>query len=372
MKNESIPELCVTELINYIKYSINSGDIKYIAQVKSTWQMLGALAAIEDLYSGEPGIMVIQPWGSDYLLDLQDFDYDGVNISKCKFIKSTTEFSDISSKKKIKNGVQTMFGFLRPIFDDNNETIGIIVARHRYNMYARLFADISISSDYRPQYISIDNGIGGYPEYPSEVIPGGRKPFTHQMIRYAYDKCINVSKFLYFNYVPHINRLLFDIIDNKLAAREHIVEQYRSLLPSLKHQQENKIMFISQPFVESGLLSREEENKILTDFIFRNQNHNIIFRPHPKEDDKKFDKYEEYENIEVLSTNTPIEFEIPRIQPEAIFGYFSTALITIPVIYRIPAYSLSEKLSEVSENEFLRWKSDAILELGEKYISSVN
>jgi hypothetical protein len=146
----------------------------------------------------------------------------------------------------------------------------------------------------------------------------------------------------------------------------------RSLLPTLKHQQENKIMFISQPFVESGLLSREEENKILTDFIFRNQNHNIIFRPYPREDNKKFDKYEEYKNIEVLSTNTPIEFEIPSIQPEAIFGYFSTALFTIPVIYEIPAYSLSKKLSEVSESELLRWKSDAILELGEKYISSVN
>lgn len=123
-----------------------------------------------------------------------------------------------------------------------------------------------------------------------------------------------------------IKKLWNELSDNK---KEEILNIFGIKLENLKRliEEENKILLLSQPLSEDGIITEEEKIKIYKEIIEKQNNRKIYIKAHPREETNYEEIFKKF-NIKVIENTFPIELLLLlEIKFEKVITLFSTGAL---------------------------------------------
>lgn len=149
--------------------------------------------------------------------------------------------------------------------------------------------------------------------------------------------------------------------------RPFLIETLETYAVQKKIQSVNlrgKVLFLTQPYAEVDAINIDIERKVVSSVIdVISKFYPIVHKAHPRETLE--DKYEglQLERLDGLNgVSIETVLSISKDKPVAVVGYTSTALISLKMLWNIPALSLinivgSVEMSQAAKNDFEDFRS---------------
>jgi hypothetical protein len=135
-----------------------------------------------------------------------------------------------------------------------------------------------------------------------------------------------------------------------------VASDYQRVLGENSTNKENKILFVSQPFVEQNMMTESEFEKLIQYTMDHSQQNyeKVLIKPHPRENIDKLSRTIHSKadiDIHIIEQEQAVERLIPTINPEAIIGCTSSSLVKSSVFFDIDAYSTADIASYICKND---------------------
>lgn len=285
---------------------------------------------IDEYFKGENNILMVvtNHVESKFLKHMKDVGLKLGNFSQIIYYNdySTTKLNKVVSKQDAKT-----FNFEKFEKDVKISSFN--------NIYTTLYYQQSgtIISHYKNAEVHVmENGTASY--FPQAI----EKSITDR-IKTLYS--LNYFGLLVPNFVkqhPHIKNIALE--------KEKIKEKLKILSTSVEIQKfDNCVIFSAQNLsLNSNLMSQKEEFDEYYHAIkfFIDKGYTVYFKEHPKTPNYFYAFLKNAfsnKNFKSIKTEMPLEVLVPILEPKAIFGVFSSSLLTVPHLFGIPAYTFRLK-----------------------------
>ena len=244
-------------------------------------------------------------------------------------------------------------------FNCNNKKFYIVNPLHQdYRLYYSL-RNSMLKSEYIPIFVLTDEGLSTYYSNAiwNEVKKLDQGKDTSNSIKKIILALWNNLNRIFRNQVnkkfPAENRNIFLREKNRLIPNTEVIKSYKRIFKFYKRKMNLNIpkdccLIITQPWSENNQISKKAEIDTV-ESIIRNQhrnNRNVVLKPHPRENSKKYDVLLDKYDIEILSNRFAVEDLIHYIKPHCVVGYNSTALVTARLFYDTESFSIIDIFGE--------------------------
>lgn len=353
-RNELLQELLLDE------------PIDFIAQAITPWQAIGVNAYVNEFHQDDVGIFIIKPHGSDGQLITRE-DYIAPTKESI-FITLQQDISDQNIINQALDGFKSPFAILSSYLRNSDQPVSIITQSGRLDTLARVFFNSNVANRYYPKFVIVDKGYEIYlGDYLNSDGYNMYKKIEHQtgesVVRRVYDLLWESSVNAYHSETPVIYRNLFSKMDGVLEVNNDIKKQYLNVLPEISEK--NDIGVILPPLSNSNKVPQThhiEEIFETIEYLVSNGLRPVI-KPHPRDNGEYFEEFRDAGGSLIDKTKA-LEYLLPELNPSAVFGTNSTALITAGALFDIPTYTYLDGPSpEYSNttNEFLELSSRFVL-----------
>lgn len=332
------------------------------------WHLYGMLAYIAETFTDEAftasqiNVFAIKHSNGNYLLESNDVVYDSVTYRR---------------EEDIKNGNSFFSKFCSIAFHKKRSANEEVVALFAHALLPKKLLSVFSKEKYkqcRLRCVLVDDGIGSYSSKKvwkrcSEGEKGSRlKQQFKSFASWLITKALKPTDWHMFlkrkqTLVPlHTNGYLKVINDD-------IKKQFKDELITFKNQYFGKkiVLFLSQPWSETGQLSHEQENKVLESVINVSNNREsvLLIKPHPRESLDKFSDIKAH----ILDEKLPAEFFLSALDENClVIGYNSTALLNAAVIFGLRTISVFKLVNFENKDSMMYFGCKEFYELTNSFI----
>ncbi|MDD5773366.1 MAG: glycosyltransferase family 52 [bacterium] len=171
----------------------------------------------------------------------------------------------------------------------------------------------------------------------------------------SYDKRINELYLFNSHLSDRKNLSIKDLGEIVIKNSDYIYDLSQKLQLNLDEYLNPDYIILSQPLFEQGICGENEDVNALSDFIKKlPPNSKIVFKMHPSENSKKYEKIIT-RNIKVLESYKHIPYELLhfKLKPINIVSFFSTALFTSQYFYGTKIISLLKSCKIANKSEYV-------------------
>ena len=210
-----------------------------------------------------------------------------------------------------------------------------------------IFSNKKLLRDYYPRFVLIDEGIGTYMSKQVWKLEGTyiNSSLDDKSIFSRLKRLFVIFLLKMASYYKNIEkRFIFYSRKDNIYVNEHVIASYRKIIEINKNHIKNNdiinltkyisggkfVILATQPFVEYNQIKLFDYMDILGNLlkILNKRNLKIVLKPHPREDEKKYEIIlKNYKDIYICTKNFLLE-EILYLNPIKIFGFTTTSLIT--------------------------------------------
>lgn len=186
--------------------------------------------------------------------------------------------------------------------------------------------------------------------------------------------CFKPEKFKQKNQVVSVSSLPLSLPSSKVLNNLNNVFFSKKVSSELVEDNSFSFMYIGQPLSELGMVSLEDELKLLEsiDNIFGRLNLRLLIKPHPVE---KIDKYNGLKNVTIIKeAYIPVELLLPKFKINSVLTPFSSAADNLKHFYEVDVMYLykligleigiiSESYGHIS-NSLIQLENDLVMLCG--------
>lgn len=332
--------------------------LDFIAIAYSYWHLLG-ISAIVNKHDYEKGAIIIGKPSKRNNQSLSVSGFEAIESIDLSVIRLKHAYSESLT---IRNHLRMILGLTSYIFSEflltKKETLPIISPREPAVWILRSFSSPTVSSKYRIEFVIVDEGLGSYVSHEQRDAMREREKSQWEMNSSLWSKFDEIvpdvndflgSQTLRITDVEH--RHLFGMEQRQLKLNGSVASDYASTLPKSREPQENLVVLATQPLSEGEKIEASIEKRIVESAVeqLSQSGHNVGLKIHPRENVNKYDYI--LNDVRILDLDEPIEPVLARLNPAAIVGFTTTALLTGSTICNVPAYTFAAEVQRLSEND---------------------
>lgn len=194
---------------------------------------------------------------------------------------------------------------------------------------------------------SFEEGVGTYGTLAHHVRVARREGIKFPFLKFVIKKALGTGVFVDTRWTPMLFENESDLWPLKTvfsAFPQAFGFAFESDLEGAKG--EGVMLFFTAPFVELGILSRQEYSNLLRRISesLAQDGIRVLFKPHPLEQDWS-------DEFPSLRTRAPSEVAIPMVKPACVGGFSTGALITAKLIFKLNAYSFNSFLPSAAREQ---------------------
>lgn len=352
------------QLDGFLRELLDKCDIDFIASAISHWHAIGVDSCVYSLYKNAnrkiKGIIIIKAHAKN-----------GYIINESNFICSTfaeVDFILVSDNMKARQSFKNPFQITLALINlalkkEIGKNIGIISVVQPNIRLITIFKNRNLAFKYNPIFYLIDEGIGTYTsqkawENEKSVDTKDCKFLQSYFLFkfYSYMKCCmsTLLGLIVLKYMECHNLFLFEIKEGKLNPIRSEAINYRNVIKIREKQMilRNKIIhnaiIITDMLSEYHYMSLIDELELIEriSIILIDNGYCVYIKPHPRETQNKYEflsKAFDIDKLKIMKQDISIEETLNEINPKAVIGFSSTALLTAKILFEINSINITHK-----------------------------
>lgn len=300
-----------------------------------------------------------------------------VSIAPTLYENVDKHLQDLAKQTNLFNGIYFYFDYCLPKHNFSDEKKHIL--SFNFEQFKEAIGNVEFDEIYSV-YIhgAANNLFNHYPNANLYFMEDGIAAYLKMdNAKKINDRAKKIYTLNYLNKVkPHVS--LYEGVTTKTIDKDlvkSVFEEFTSNIQFDLEKREKSVIFCAQNIsLNKVAMSYKNELKLYTETIKKilEKGYTVYFKEHPKTPNMFFkDLRHNIKSPNLINIGTynvlPIEFLVPLLNPTAIVSMFSSALFTVPHIFKTPAYTF------FAENEFTKHRIFGIAHLmAASYIPTVD
>lgn len=395
--NKNMNSIESTKLYNFVLKRLEKENIDFIGFIVSPFHALGIdsyLYGLSKKNKNLKGLIFINPHSkSGFIVNKKDLRCSEFADVEIIYIKRENYLRNKNNLKKISNGINMYLGLLNIMLRKkySKRELFILTIMNINIFMLSIFSNKKLLRDYYPRFVLIDEGIGTYMSKQVWKLEGTyiNSSLDDKSIFSRLKRLFVIFLLKMASYYKNIEkRFIFYSRKDNIYVNEHVIASYRKIIEINKNHIKNNdiinltkyisggkfVILATQPFVEYNQIKLFDYMDILDNLlkILNKRNLKIVLKPHPREDEKKYEIIlKNYKDIYICTKNFLLE-EILYLNPIKIFGFTTTSLITSKLFYGIESISLANIIIKNTNDSLINNRGSEFKSKFKKYVHFVN